>query len=286
MGNLFPNHWGIYFAVFTDKTIVMKPNIFFTLMLIVMSALIAFGQTDIDHVFSNEKGDSGQDYRANPKNDLHQTFTTIREVKLSPAQYQKITGKDPIQYKKTHPMMNRIRMTNREYRMLLASNGSPDTMSAPEDTAASDVIAVIADAGIPDTSNLGPEVQATGDQTANSFLNWNMRTAKIFVSIFSLLALLGMFLIVVVLNEKQRPHSRSIVTGLLAVVIDTVFIMFVVHNPYLGVAIATFLVAAISAWVLIDSDMGNKALPVRLATALGVLGVLGCIAIGVFAMVR
>jgi uncharacterized membrane protein len=229
-----------------------------------------YSQSNYPTMFSSSKSDSTH-YRANPMDDSHEKIKTIKEVKLTPAQARKMEGKTPLHQN-----------TGANNSEITKSNGIDGDQRGNTDTGANaaqtDTTTISADTNSVLLPGVAGTINAMPAPGYDSYRHLGKYSAYTFISICSLLALLGMFIIILTLDEKQGPYRRTMLFGLLGTLATTSFIMYVVHNPCLPVAVITFAIAALSAAILVYSDMQRKILPVWLGMLLGALGVLGVIA--------
>lgn len=96
------------------------------------------------------------------------------------------------------------------------------------------------------------------------------------IALFSIAALLGMFLLSLVLQKKETPKAIAFIHGLFAAVALVILLIYTFRTePDLTAASVLFVIAAIGGFVLIARDLMGKSLPKSLAVAHGLLAVTG-----------
>jgi len=111
-----------------------------------------------------------------------------------------------------------------------------------------------------------------------------MNTLYVIIGLFALGALMGMYLLALVLQKKETPKFVALIHGLFVVAALILLIMYnSQHGPGLMESIVLFMVAATGGLVLIVKDLKGKALPKWLALGHGLIAVTGFIFLLVFA---
>lgn len=111
-----------------------------------------------------------------------------------------------------------------------------------------------------------------------------MTTIYSAIAIFGLTAILGMYLLSLVLRTKSTPKGVAVIHGLLAVIALVLLIIYCVGNdtsPWASLVV--FIVAAMGGLVLGYRDFTGKSVPKWLALVHGVAAVTGFILLLVFA---
>jgi hypothetical protein len=96
------------------------------------------------------------------------------------------------------------------------------------------------------------------------------------IGLFSLGALLGMYLLVLILQSKQTPKSVAFIHGLFVATALIMLIIYAVNNgPGLMESIVLFVMAAVGGLTLIYRDVTGKSMPKWLAIGHGLLAIAG-----------
>jgi len=96
------------------------------------------------------------------------------------------------------------------------------------------------------------------------------------ITIFSMTALLGIYLISLVLRDKQTPKSVAVVHGLFAITGLLLLITYSNGNEQSPmVSIVVFVIAALGGLVLFYKDVTEKQIPKWLALTHGLTAVIG-----------
>ena len=104
------------------------------------------------------------------------------------------------------------------------------------------------------------------------------------ITIFGMVAIAGMYLLSLILRNKQTPKAVTIIHGLFAVLGVVLLIIYCFkHNTDLLTSIIVFLVAAVSGIMLNYRDLTGKSVPKWFAIAHGLVAVVGFALLLVFA---
>ena len=105
------------------------------------------------------------------------------------------------------------------------------------------------------------------------------------IVLFTLAALVGLYLITFVLRKKETPKAIAMVHGLLAVI---AFVLLIVHTISSGAdlvqAIVIFGLAALGGFILFTRDIKGRSLPKSLAIVHGLLAITGFVFLLVYAL--
>jgi hypothetical protein len=104
-----------------------------------------------------------------------------------------------------------------------------------------------------------------------------MNTLYIIIALFALGALLGMYLLALVLQKKETPKFVSFIHGGFVAAALVLLIIYSTKHPGLTESIVLFVVAAAGGLVLITRDLTGKSLPRWLALGHGLIAVTGFI---------
>src|SRR4051812_4746170 len=111
-----------------------------------------------------------------------------------------------------------------------------------------------------------------------------MNTLYLIIGMFALGALIGMYLLALVLQKKETPKFVAFIHGLF---VAAALILLIVYNskhgPGLMESIILFVIAALGGLTLITRDLTGKSLPKWLALGHGLIAVAGFIFLLVFA---
>lgn len=103
-----------------------------------------------------------------------------------------------------------------------------------------------------------------------------MTTIYSAIAIFGLTAILGMYLLSLVLRTKSTPKGVAIIHGLLAVIALVLVIVYCVGNPAGPAAsLIVFIIAALGGLVLGYRDFTGKSVPKWLALLHGSAAIIG-----------
>ncbi|MDB5282990.1 MAG: hypothetical protein JWO06_2065 [Bacteroidota bacterium] len=123
----------------------------------------------------------------------------------------------------------------------------------------------------PDTGN--PEVNTGSDRTL-------IYTA---VAVFGLAALIGMYLLTLVLKDSKRPLIVAMIHGLFASVGIILLIAYCCHSPGPIASIIIFCLAALGGVILFYTDVTGKKVPKWLAVVHGLAAITGFVLLLIFA---
>ena len=107
-----------------------------------------------------------------------------------------------------------------------------------------------------------------------------------FVTLFALGAIIGMYLLALVLQGKETPKAVALIHGVFVVVALVLLIIYSSRNPGLADSIVLFLIAALGGLVLIIRDLLSKSIPKWLAVVHGLVAVTGFIFLLISAYTR
>src|ERR1700741_2664963 len=111
-----------------------------------------------------------------------------------------------------------------------------------------------------------------------------MNTLYGIIGLFALGALIGMYLISMVLQNKETSKSAAFIHGIFVAVALIMLIAYAVKNgPGLTESIILFVMAALGGFVLIYRDLTGKKIPKWLAVGHGMLAIGGFIFLLLFA---
>ncbi len=104
------------------------------------------------------------------------------------------------------------------------------------------------------------------------------------IAIFGLTAILGMYLLSMVLRNKSTPKSVSFMHGLFAFTALILLSVYVFgHSPGPTSSLIVFIVAAMGGFILIYRDITGKSIPKWLAIGHGMIAVTGFVLLVLFA---
>jgi hypothetical protein len=110
-----------------------------------------------------------------------------------------------------------------------------------------------------------------------------MNTLYLIITLFALGALIGMYLLALVLQKKETPKSIAMVHGLFVVVALVLLIIYNSNHPGPVESLVLFVLAALGGLILFMRDLSGKSLPKWLALTHGLIAVTGFIFLLVFA---
>lgn len=112
-----------------------------------------------------------------------------------------------------------------------------------------------------------------------------MQTLYTIIGLFSLAALLGMFLLSFVLRNQKTPKIVAFIHGPLAIIALILLINYSTdHGPGLTESIVLFTMAALGGIILIIRDVTGRSVPKWLAVAHGLIAITGFIFLLVYAL--
>jgi hypothetical protein len=106
------------------------------------------------------------------------------------------------------------------------------------------------------------------------------------ISLFALGAIIGMYLLALVLQKKETPKFVSFIHGAFVAAALILLVVYCMHHPGFTEAIILFVVAALGGVVLIHRDLTAKSLPAWLAIGHGLIAVAGFIFLLISAFAR
>src|SRR4051812_48715942 len=104
-----------------------------------------------------------------------------------------------------------------------------------------------------------------------------MKTLYLIITLFALGAIIGMYLLALVLQKKETPKFVAFIHGAFVALALILLIIYNSKNPGLTESVILFVVAALGGLVLIVRDLTGKALPKWLAVGHGLIAVAGFI---------
>lgn len=105
------------------------------------------------------------------------------------------------------------------------------------------------------------------------------------ITIFGMTAIAGMYLLSLILRNKETPKGIAFIHGVLAVIALVLLIIFSINNPEGPiVSIVIFVIAALGGLMLIYKDLTKEKVPVWLGIVHGVTAVVGFIFLIVYAI--
>jgi hypothetical protein len=104
-----------------------------------------------------------------------------------------------------------------------------------------------------------------------------MNTLYLIIALFALGALIGMYLLALVLQKKETPKFVALIHGVF--VVAGLILLFIYNSQHPGFteAIVLFIIAAAGGLALITRDLTGKPLPRWLAIGHGLIAVVGFI---------
>jgi hypothetical protein len=111
-----------------------------------------------------------------------------------------------------------------------------------------------------------------------------MNTLYLIIGLFLLGALIGMYLLAMVLQKKETPKPVAFIHGAFVATALVLLIYYAsVHGPGLMESIVLFVLAALGGLTLIIRDLSGKSLPRWLAIGHGLVAIAGFIFLLVYA---
>jgi branched-subunit amino acid transport protein AzlD len=104
-----------------------------------------------------------------------------------------------------------------------------------------------------------------------------MNTLYLIIALFALGALIGMYLLALVLQKKETPKFVAFIHGAFVASALVLLIVYNFNHPGFIEAIVLFVVAAVGGLTLIIRDLTGKSLPRWLAIGHGLIAVGGFI---------
>jgi sugar phosphate permease len=103
-----------------------------------------------------------------------------------------------------------------------------------------------------------------------------MNTLYIIIGLFALGAIIGIYLLSLVLQDKETPKAAAFVHGIFVVAAVVMLVVYVTkHTPSPVESLVLFALAAVGGLVLIYRDLTGKKLPKWLAIGHGLMAVAG-----------
>ncbi len=111
-----------------------------------------------------------------------------------------------------------------------------------------------------------------------------MGTIYFAIAIFGLTAIIGMYLLSLILRDKQIPKGAAIIHGLFAVIALVLLIVYCVGNePGPLVSIVVFSIAALGGFIMGYRDITGRKVPKWLGVVHGLTALVGFIILLMFA---
>jgi hypothetical protein len=104
-----------------------------------------------------------------------------------------------------------------------------------------------------------------------------MNTLYLIIALFALGALIGMYLLALVLQKKETPKFVAVIHGAFVAAALVLLIVYNSNHPGLTESIILFVVAALGGATLFVRDLMGKSLPRWLALGHGIIAVIGFI---------
>ena len=102
-----------------------------------------------------------------------------------------------------------------------------------------------------------------------------MTNIYLIISLFALGAVIGMYLLALVIQEKKRPTAVAVIHGIFVAAALVLLIFYNMQNPGLLDSIVLFIIAALGGLVLFVKDITGKPVPRWLAMVHAVVAVAG-----------
>ena len=103
-----------------------------------------------------------------------------------------------------------------------------------------------------------------------------MGTLYAAIAIFGTTAILGLYLLSLVLRAKSTPKGVALIHGLLAVIALVLLIVYCVgHNPGPWASLVVFVIAAMGGLILGYRDLTGKSIPKWLGIVHGLAAIIG-----------
>lgn len=104
---------------------------------------------------------------------------------------------------------------------------------------------------------------------------------------FAFAALLGMYLLAFILQNKNTPKGVAFTHGLLAAIGLIILIMYTILNPsWMIISVVLFIFAAIGGLVLIYRDIFGKSIPKWMAMGHGLLAIVAFLLVIIIALLK
>ena len=103
-----------------------------------------------------------------------------------------------------------------------------------------------------------------------------MNTLYTIVGLFALGAIIGMYLLAMILQNKETPKGVVFIHGLFVVIALVMLIVYVTnHTPGPTESLVLFVIAAVGGLVVVYTDLTGKKIPKWLAVVHGLVAVTG-----------
>jgi hypothetical protein len=113
----------------------------------------------------------------------------------------------------------------------------------------------------------------------------NTNTLYAIIGLFALGALIGLYLLTLVLQKKETPKMAAFVHGIFVAIALILLIVYGINHPPTPIeSIVLFVLAALGGLVLIFRDLTGKSLPKWLALGHGLIAIAGFIFLLVYAL--
>lgn len=106
------------------------------------------------------------------------------------------------------------------------------------------------------------------------------------IGLFALGAVIGIYLLALVLHRKETPKGVALIHGIFVAVALVLLIIYDARHPGLAESIVLFVIAVLGGLVLITRDLMGRSIPRWLAVAHGLIAVVGFVFLFVFAYTK
>jgi peptidoglycan/LPS O-acetylase OafA/YrhL len=114
-----------------------------------------------------------------------------------------------------------------------------------------------------------------------------MNTLFIIIGLFALGAIIGMYLLAMVMKNKDTPKAVTFIHGLFVVVALIMLIVYITnHTPAPIESLVLFIIAALGGLVLVYRDIAGKKIPKWLAIVHGLVALTGFAFLLLYTFVR
>jgi hypothetical protein len=113
-----------------------------------------------------------------------------------------------------------------------------------------------------------------------------MNTLYLIIALFALGALIGMYLLALVLQKKETPKFVAFIHGAFVALALILLIVYNSNHPGPIESIVLFVIAALGGFVLITRDLTGRSIPKWLAVGHGLIAAVGFIFLLVYAFAR
>ena len=112
-----------------------------------------------------------------------------------------------------------------------------------------------------------------------------MNTLYAIIGLFALGAIIGLYLLTLILQDKSTPKGVAFAHGLFVVIAVVMLIVYITNNPPGPIeSLVAFIVAALGGIVVFFKDITGKKIPKWLAVVHGLVAVTGFVLLLVFAL--